>query len=105
MTTQLMQAGLNVEKVGQGFASMSPAAKEFEVYTKSHRILHDGNPVLAWALSNVVLQLDAAANVKLDKAKSPNKIDPVAALLTGFFVYMSDKEERNIYAGRGAVVF
>ncbi|MDT0594548.1 terminase large subunit [Glaciecola petra] len=104
LVTQLQQQGFTVEKVGQGYRSMSPSCKEIEAYTKSKRLVHDGNPVLNWAMSNVVLQMDPAGNVKLDKSKSPNKIDPIAALVTGFFSYMTDLEEQNIYQSRGAVV-
>jgi phage terminase large subunit-like protein len=104
LTTQLQQHGFTTEKVGQGFASMSPACKEYETYVASKRIMHDNNPVMNWAISNMVIDMDAAGNVKPNKKKAPNKIDPVVASLTGFFTYMSDLQEQNIYQSRGAMV-
>ncbi|GAC28584.1 hypothetical protein GPAL_1721 [Glaciecola pallidula DSM 14239 = ACAM 615] len=70
----------------------------------SKRIIHDNNPVMNWAISNMVIDIDAAGNVKPNKKKVPNKIDPVVASLTGFFTYMSDLQGQNIYQSRGAMV-
>jgi phage terminase large subunit-like protein len=47
----------------------------------SKEIAHDGNPLLRWAMSNVVLKIDAAGNSKPDKAHSKERIDPVVASL------------------------
>jgi phage terminase large subunit-like protein len=39
------------------------------------------NPVIRWMFRNVVVYIDPNANVKLDKARSRNKIDGVVALV------------------------
>jgi phage terminase large subunit-like protein len=65
---------------GQGFVSMSPAMKELEVLIMTGKIRHDGDPVLRWALANVELKMDPAGNIKADKARADDKIDPVVAL-------------------------
>lgn len=103
LTTQLSQEGLDIEKVRQGFLTMSPACKELEVYVESGRIEHDNNPVLNWAMANVVIEMDAAGNIKPTKAKSPNKIDPVAAVINAFATYMLEIQEENLYQNRGFV--
>ena len=103
LTTQLSQEGLNIEKVRQGFVTMSPACKELEVYIETDRVQHDHNPVLNWAMANVVLEMDAAGNIKPTKAKSPNKIDPVAAMVNSFVTYMLEIQEENLYQNRGFV--
>lgn len=103
LTTQLSQEGLDIEKVRQGFLTMSPACKEFEVYVEGGRIEHDNNPVLNWAMANVVLEMDAAGNIKPTKAKSPNKIDPVASVINAFATYMLEIQEENLYQNRGFV--
>ncbi|MDI5424903.1 terminase large subunit, partial [Salmonella enterica subsp. enterica serovar Kentucky] len=41
-------------------------------------VRHRGDPVLAWAIGNVVMESDANANIKPNKKKSSNKIDPAA---------------------------
>jgi phage terminase large subunit-like protein len=44
-------------------------------------VRHRGDPVLAWAIGNVVMESDANANIKPNKKKSSNKIDPAVAAL------------------------
>ena len=79
--------------VRQGFISLSPACKELQVYTLSGRIVHDNNPILNWAMGNVTLDMDAAGNIKPDKLKSENKIDPVASLVCAFARYAGTLQE------------
>ena len=66
---------------GQGFASMSTATKELERLVLSGEIIHNGNPVLNWMMSNVVVSQDAAGNIKPDKSKVADRIDGVVALI------------------------
>lgn len=66
---------------GQGFVSMSPAAKELEKLILSKKINHGNNPVLTWMASNVVIKADPAGNIKPDKEKSTERIDGVVALV------------------------
>ena len=63
----------------QGFVSMNPAMKEVERLILKRDLEHPGDPVLTWAMGNVVAARDPAGNVKPDKAKSTNKIDPAVA--------------------------
>lgn len=65
----------------QGFLSMSPAMKQLEIDILTGRLEHPNDPVINWAMSNVVLSRDAAGNQKPDKEKSIGKIDPVVALI------------------------
>ena len=103
LTTQLIGEGITVEKAIPGFRTMSPASKELEVYTSLQRLTHDNNPVMNWAVSNVVMETDAAGNIKPTKAKSPNKIDPAIGLINAFHVYMLEVQEKNMYQERGIV--
>ena len=66
---------------GQGYASMSPATKRFERAVIQNRLRHGGNPLLAWAVGNVVLDQDAAENVKPNKKKATGRIDPAVAAI------------------------
>jgi phage terminase large subunit-like protein len=78
--TRLQEIGLPVVTFGQGFASMSPAVKEIERLILSRQLVHDGNPVMRWCLSNVAIAQDAAGNVKIDRAKAKDKVDGAVAL-------------------------
>lgn len=76
---------------GQGYVSMSPPSKELEMLINKKEILHDGNPVCRWCLSNVELSRDAAGNIKPDKAKSSEKIDGTVSKIIALGVIMSKK--------------
>ncbi|MPL66028.1 hypothetical protein SDC9_11696 [bioreactor metagenome] len=73
--------GATMVPFGQGFASMSGPTKELLNLVLSHKIRHGGNPVLRWMADNVVVQKDAAGNIKPDKEKSTEKIDGIVALI------------------------
>ena len=80
LATQLQGDGINVAGFGQGYASMSPAAKQLEALTVSGRLLHGGHPVLAWQAGNVAIQQDANGNIKPSKARSTERIDGMVCL-------------------------
>lgn len=77
--TILTEAGMTMTPFGQGYASMSPAAKAFETDVVAGRVIHGGHPVLRWMMGNVVLTRDPAGNIKPDKGKSREKIDGIVA--------------------------
>jgi len=79
LTTQLTGDGLVVAPFGQGYASMSPAAKEFEKHVIEGTIQHGGNEVLAWMAGNVAIERDAAGNIKPSKKVSTERIDGIVA--------------------------
>lgn len=72
-----------VVSFGQGYASMSPASKEFEKLVLSQQIQHRRDPVLAWMVANTVIEQDPAGNIKPSKKKSTEKIDGVVATIMG----------------------
>ncbi|WP_208348716.1 terminase large subunit [Pseudaestuariivita rosea] len=65
----------------QGYASMSAPSKRFETAVMQGRVRHGGNPLLAWAVGNVVMDMDAAENIKPNKRKSKHRIDPAVAAI------------------------
>ena len=81
ITTQLQGDGFEVVMFGQGFASMSAPTKELEKIVYSRELNHGGCPVLRWMASHVVIEQDAAGNMKLSKKKSQEKIDGLVALV------------------------
>lgn len=106
LVTKLEQNGINTVPIGQGFVTLSPASKELEVKAIQKKVIHNNNPVLAWCLSNVVLEKDAADNIKPSKKNSIEKIDGVAGLLNTMALYILNKQEEveeNIYDDRGLI--
>lgn len=81
LQTQLQGDGFDIVQFGQGFASMSAPAKELERLVQSNGLRHGGQPVLRWCASNVMVETDAAGNLKPSKKRSAEKIDGIVALV------------------------
>jgi phage terminase large subunit-like protein len=81
LRTRLEDEEFELAEIGQGFASMSPASKDFEQHILERKYRHGGNPVMRWMIDNVVVRTDPAANIKPDKQKSSEKIDGVVAAI------------------------
>ncbi|MDR1701358.1 MAG: terminase large subunit, partial [Sporomusaceae bacterium] len=77
------ECGFTVFPFGQGFISMSPPSKDFYQFVMEGKIRHGNHPVLNWNMTNVIIDQDAAGNIKPNKKKSTEKIDGVVALVMG----------------------
>lgn len=86
---------------GQGFASMSPPAKELEKLILSHKLAHGNNPVLNWMADNLVVRQDPAGNIKPDKEKSIEKIDGMVALVMALDRALRNLNSGSVYNERG----
>ncbi len=100
LVIDLQDAGLPLERVGQGYASMSAPLKELDRLvrrgtSKTPLLRHAGNPVLKWMADNLRPSSDPAGNVKPDKARSTNKIDGISALTMAMFVALSQEGETH----------
>ncbi len=91
-TSSGLGAELVVEPLPQTYLKFSPVAKSAEVFVNRRVIRHNGDPVLAWAMSNVVMETDANANIKPNKKKSANKIDPAVAFRMSFGSWQVERE-------------
>jgi phage terminase large subunit-like protein len=92
LVIQLTNDGANMKPFGQGFISMSAPTKEVEKLFLSNEITHDGNPVMEWMMTNVMLRFDPAGNIKIDKAKSTEKVDgPVAMIMAYAQIMQGDR--------------
>jgi len=104
----LAEEGLPVEPYGQGFASMSPAIKQLEIWIRSKQIAHTGNNLLRWNVSNVQAKSDAAGNLKFDKSKSSDKIDVAQAWAMAVGIWLakhrSDDDRGSIYDERDLII-
>jgi phage terminase large subunit-like protein len=77
----LAEAGFAVVEVPQTLAQMSGPAKDFEADVLDGLVDAGGNPLMAWCISNVVVQRDGKDNIYPVKKKSRGRIDPVIAAL------------------------
>lgn len=90
LVIELQNEGLQMYPFGQGFVSMSAPTKELERLTKDSRLKHDGNPVTRWMMGNVLLQTDPAGNIKINKAKSGDKVDGPVSIVMALGTAMQD---------------
>ena len=75
--------GFQMIEFRQGYKSMNEHIKSVEKLIIEHKIVHFGNPVLRWMISNTESTSDPAGNIKLVKPStdSPMKIDGVITLV------------------------
>jgi len=106
MTQNLEGLGFTVVPFGQGFASMSPPAKELMKLTLEGKIAHGGHPVLRWMMDNIFIRTDPAGNIKPDKEKSTEKIDGAVALIMALdrAVRCGGGTAESVYNERGLLV-
>ncbi|MGZ8916258.1 MAG: terminase large subunit [Methylobacter sp.] len=81
LVNDLMEVNAPMVAFGMGYASMNAPMKELERRYLAKEIQHPNDPVLNWAMSNVVADQDPAGNIKPAKNKSTEKIDPAVALM------------------------
>lgn len=106
LATELMEEGITVVGMGQGFVSMAAPMKELERRLLHGKIRHGGNPILRWMAGNVAVKQDPAGNLKPDKATSQGKIDGIVALVMALDRAMRhEKPQKSVYEGRGVLAF
>lgn len=96
LVQDLIGAGMNVFPISQFMRELSAPTKEFELLVSSYQFEHFNNPVMRWMMGNAVLQRDSNNNIKIDKGKSLNKIDGIAALINAVAQYYTPVEEEII---------
>ena len=93
MLNRLDELGINTFEIRQGYRMLSGPTKLFREYVYKHKIKYKENPILDWCVSNAITTKDKFQNEILDKVKSENKIDLLAAAIFGFL--MCDMEKWN----------
>ncbi|KQC48520.1 terminase [Geobacillus sp. Sah69] len=78
---ELEADGFVTVEIPQGIRYLSEPTKNFRTKVFEKKIIHNNNPVLSWAVGNAVTRKDAQENIMLDKSKSTDRIDPLAALI------------------------
>lgn len=102
LSQQLQNDGLPLKRVPQSFVCMSGPTRRWEAAVVGRKIHHDGNPVLTWAMSNTVVELDAGNNPRPSKRRSVEKIDPVVAGIVALAVALdSPAVQPSPYEARG----
>jgi len=93
LVSTLTEDGFDVIEIGQTFAHMSAPAKDFEADVLDGLVDAGGNELVAWAISNAVVQRDNKDNIYPIKKRSRGRIDPVVAALMGRKLAALDSSE------------
>lgn len=75
------QAGVPMVEYKNQVLTMSEPMKQLDALIRAGHIIHDGDPILAWAIGNTTGKLDHKDNVYPNKDAPANKIDPVVSLI------------------------
>jgi phage terminase large subunit-like protein len=81
LSTRMMSEGLPMIEVRPTVLNFSEPMKTLEALVLQKKLVHDGDPVLGWMVSNVVAHLDAKDNIYPRKERAENKIDGIVALI------------------------
>jgi len=96
LVTELMAQGVPVIEVRPTVQNFSEPMKQLDALIRAKRLAHNGDPVLAWQIGNVVAKTDAKDNVYPRKERDESKIDGVVSLLMALGRAMTQPEEIDI---------
>jgi len=103
----MKEEGAPLVEVGQGFGSLSAPCKLFEAMVHAGRVIHDGNPVMNWCVTNCEIETSPSGDIKPRKpdggAQATRRIDGVSAAVTALARLMVAKDTSSIYKTRGIV--
>lgn len=98
-------ASFECVEIVQGPAHMSEPMKELEAVIHANSIRHNGDPVLAWMMSNIIKkQGRGGGSVKYyypTKEKDDQKIDGVVALIMALSRAIQHEDDESVYESRG----
>lgn len=96
--TDLVSAGFVVFDFRQNAASYNEPIDRLTEYLAADRISHGNDPLLGWAMDNLIVKINSAGLQMPAKDKSIEKIDPAVAVLMSFSECLfSDAEGSGSY--------
>jgi phage terminase large subunit-like protein len=106
LALNLEDEGLDMASFRQGYGSLSEPTKLFEEMVLEQSIEHFNNPLLRWTASNCMVTQDPAGNIKPDKDKSHEMIDPILCCIMALgLANISRPTGPSIYETRGVLRF
>ena len=86
------------QEFGQGYKDQSPSLENLQTILLDKKLRHGSHPLLNMAASNAIAVKDPSGNIKIDKSKSTQRIDPLIALhqsVMGVTLGMADQEDTS----------
>jgi phage terminase large subunit-like protein len=102
-TTRMMTAGVNMVDVAHNPMNFTNAMKELAADIIAGRIHHNGDPVLTWAMGNVVAKINAKEDHFPMKTRNENKIDPAVTLIAAKSLHLRVIERVSVYSQGAAM--
>ncbi len=81
LSTRLMGKGMTMVEMRPTVLNFSEPMKQLEALVLQKKVVHNGDPILSWMISNVVCHHDQKDNIYPRKEREENKIDGVVALI------------------------
>jgi phage terminase large subunit-like protein len=104
LVTRLQEQGVPVVEVRPTVLNFSEPMKQLDAITRAGQVVHNGDPVMTWMVSNVTAKTDAKDNVYPRKERDSQKIDGVVAHLMALARWMADEgDPRSVYETRGVL--
>lgn len=88
MSQDLMADGLSLLKIPQTISYLNEPTKKLGDMVVSRQLVHNGNPVLSWMASNMVVKQDPNGNLRPDKGKASEKIDGIVAVIIALATFL-----------------
>lgn len=96
----LTKEGINMLEFRMNVQNLSEPTKQLDTLMRQGKIIHNGSPLLRWAIGNVVCKRDHVDNVFPRKNHEKLKIDPVIAILMALALYLQDEKKESVYNTR-----
>ena len=93
--THLDDEGMDMVEVRPTVLNFSEPLKWMEALVKAGRFHHDGNEIMTWMVSNVVVKHDQKDNIYPRKERPENKIDGVVAVCIGLNRLLADENAQT----------
>lgn len=84
LAEELTQAGMIAASMGQNCTNFNEPIRDLLAVIREGRFIHDGNPLLRWAINNAMCIRDRQDRWMYDKRDSADKIDPCVAMTMAF---------------------
>ena len=81
LISHMLEEGAPMVEYRQTVQTMSEPMKAFEALVLQGKLVHNGNPMLTWMISNVVCHRDVKDNIYPRKERDENKIDGAVAAI------------------------
>jgi len=96
LAAHMLAEGLPMVEMRPTVLNFSEPMKQLEALVLQQRLVHNGDPILAWMISNVVCHRDAKDNIYPRKEREENKIDGVVALIMALGRIMTSTDSHPV---------